>query len=45
MVTEDLTKENVLAWLKERTTVELLPKGSLSQDEESEAEEVEEEEE
>jgi trigger factor len=38
MVTEDLTKENVLAWLKEKTTVELVPKGSLTPEEEEDEE-------
>lgn len=38
-VKEDLVREKTLAWLKERTQVELVPKGSLS---ESETEEIEE---
>jgi len=38
-VKEDLLREKTLAWLKERTQIELVPKGSLS---ESETEEIEE---
>jgi trigger factor len=44
MVTEDLTKENVLGWLKEKTTVELVPKGSLTPEDEDDEDEKEEEE-
>jgi trigger factor len=44
MVTEDLTKENVLGWLKEKTTVELVPKGSLTPEEEEDEDEEEDEE-
>ncbi len=42
MVTEDLTKENVLSWLKEKSTVELVPKGSLTPEEDDDNEEEEE---
>jgi trigger factor len=44
MVTEDLTKENVLGWLKEKTTVELVPKGSLTPEEGEDEDEEEDEE-
>lgn len=36
VVTEDLTKEKVLAWLREKNNVELVPEGSLKPQEEEE---------
>ena len=41
MVTEDLREEKTLNWLQERSTVELVPKGSLKEEEaETESEEI-----
>lgn len=37
VVTEDLLKEKILAWLKENSTVELVPEGSLAPEEDTEA--------
>ena len=37
VVNEDLLKETILTWLAENATVELVPEGSLSQEEESDA--------
>ncbi|MEM1238214.1 MAG: trigger factor [Cyanobacteria bacterium P01_H01_bin.26] len=37
VVNEDLLKEKILAWLAENAAVELVPEGSLSQEEESES--------
>ncbi len=42
VVTEDLLKEKILAWLKENSTVELVPEGSLAPEEDDEAEETDE---
>lgn len=38
VVTEDLLKEKILAWLKENSTVELVPEGSLTPEEPEEPE-------
>ena len=40
VVNEDLLKEKILAWLKENSTVELVPEGSLTPDEPEVPEEV-----
>ncbi|MGD1856466.1 MAG: trigger factor [Leptolyngbyaceae cyanobacterium] len=40
VVNEDLLKEKILKWLAENATVELVPEGSLSQEEESETDEA-----
>ena len=37
VVNEDLLKEKILAWLAENAAVEMVPEGSLSQEEESES--------
>ncbi len=39
LITEDVTKEKVLTWLREKATVELVPEGSLAAENESETEE------
>ena len=41
VVEEDLLKEKILKWLEERSTIELLPEGSLSKSEENEEESAE----
>jgi trigger factor len=38
VVTEDLLKEKILAWLKENSTVELVPEGSLAPEDDEDAE-------
>jgi trigger factor len=38
VVEEDLLKEKILKWLEERSTIELLPEGSLAKSEDSEEE-------
>ncbi|MEM9483884.1 MAG: trigger factor [Cyanobacteria bacterium P01_F01_bin.116] len=40
VVNEDLLKEKILSWLADNATVELVPEGSLSQDEDAEDESV-----
>jgi trigger factor len=40
VVTEDLLKEKILAWLKENSTVELVPEGSLAPEEDESEEEA-----
>ena len=42
VVNEDLLKEKILTWLKENSTVELVPEGSLAPPEEDSSEDVEE---
>ncbi|MGB7248787.1 MAG: trigger factor [Phormidesmis sp.] len=41
VVNEDLLKEKILVWLKENSTVELVPEGSLAPEEPEEPEELE----